>query len=83
MSSYICPMYDYKEWTREQLIELCALARKKGITKGVLAEKWLGVHPTTLSYWMSKSDSYREPTDMARRLLTFVEDEIKKREDVR
>lgn len=83
MALYICEMYDVKEWTREQLEDLCALAKRKGIGKGVLAEKWLGVHPTTLSYWMSRSSSYREPTDMARRLLTFVEKEIEKREDVR
>lgn len=65
-----------REWKQSEIAALAELAKRKGINKEWLAREWLGVFPTTLSYWMSETSSYRGPTDMAKRLLTYVEAEI-------
>jgi hypothetical protein len=84
MSEISCGMgkYDEYEWTAEQVAWLAALAKRKGITKSALAEEWLGVFPTTLSYWMStKEGSRREPTPMAKRLLSCIAPKIERMAD--
>lgn len=75
------PRLPLKGWEREQVEELADLAKRKGISKDSLAREWLGVFPSTLTYWLTTSKSYREPTDMARRLLSYVEQEIAKLKD--
>lgn len=78
MAVYIRDMYKVKDWNREEVAALTALAKQKGISKKELAEVWLDIHPTMLSYWMTDKKSYREPNGQHRRLLTLTEKEIKR-----
>ena len=78
----ICDMTD-KEWTPQEVKELAELAEQKGISKKKLAEEWLGVFPTTLSYWMAtKKQTHRPPTPMAKRLMSCIEPKLKRLKDV-
>lgn len=81
MAEYIGEMYTIKEWNREQVRELVALAKQKGISIDDLARDWIDVHPGQISYWMSDKKSYREPTGRDRRLLSLIEPIIKRMKD--
>lgn len=71
-----------KDWDRDECVAFVALAKRKGITQRDLAERWLGVHPTTISYWVSeKVGTRKEPPRMAKHLLSCVEREIAKLPD--
>jgi transposase-like protein len=81
MSDYIADMYRIKKWDRDAVAELAQMAKRNGIPKGKLATDWLGVHQTTLSYWMAQPDKgYREPPEMAKRLLSLIEPIIRRKE---
>jgi hypothetical protein len=67
-----------KEWTREQVRALVELAESKGISRSEFAKEYLGVHPTTLSYWMSTTSSYREPRPYHKKLLSCIEPTVRK-----
>lgn len=69
-----------KEWSLDELGALIALAARKGINKKVLAEHWLGVHPVTLSYWISAT-SPKEPPVWAKKLLSCIEPQLAKLPD--
>lgn len=69
-----------KEWTREEFRALVELAGRKGIQKKELAEHWLGVHPGSLSRWLSDDASYRL-SDTLRKLLSAIELQITKLPD--
>lgn len=74
--------YDDYAWTATEVSELADMAKRKGISKAVLAETYLGIHPATLSYWMSeKPDTYRPPNETAKRLLTCIAPKIERMAD--
>ena len=76
MSAIFTPM-PIKEWTPDQISELVALAKSRGIKQGELAEDYVGVHFVTLSKW-SNADYGSKPSNMARNALSFAELRIRK-----
>lgn len=67
-----------KLWTRDDIVELTGLAKRRGISKAEFARRWLGVHPSTLSSWMSQLGNYQLPSPMARKLLSCIEKEFRR-----
>lgn len=66
-----------KEWSPDQIKELAALAKGRGVSKRELAEEYIGCTPVTLSFWMSP-DSGRIPSDLARNAMSYAEIRIKR-----
>ena len=71
-----------KEWTPEQIQELAALAKRKGVKKGELATEFIGCTGPALSYWMNP-ESGRVPSDMAKNALSYAEVRISRMADVK
>lgn len=69
-----------KEWTVDEVRTLADLAKRKGISYKKLAEDWFGVHPTTVSYWMSEK-ARKDPPKWALRLMSAQELQITKLPD--
>lgn len=66
-----------KQWSPEQVKELAALAKGRGVSKRELAEEYIGCTPAALSYWLNP-DSGKVPSDLARNAMSYAEIRIKR-----
>lgn len=69
-----------KSWTPEEIRELAALAKVKGIKKGELAEEYIGVRAGTLSVWMRNERTEEIPL-VSKNALSWIELRISRMAD--